>query len=269
MTAPHPATNAPRTHDTAETIMATHSPAHIAIQGASTAPSSFPLANEAVSQQQHSTFSDARADMQAQLKDQRRELVTARDQIKALEAAVAKLELAVTTPVPVPKLVPIQVRTRVSATGPTGGYFEIEVNGDRDHYKMTGVHVVLFRRSVVGGRVSKRHCVFNLAANKGDANRLEALLEMMDLLSWDPAAAIVGVVVAEVANQTTAVQYHHHNSNNLGMLLACLGIKQVVQVPAQKAFAFMAKLHGEDKSVIAECVTKDLSVPTEWLAMEL
>ncbi|KAJ3365233.1 hypothetical protein GGF32_009738 [Allomyces javanicus] len=269
MTAPHPAINSLDACDLTDCDTSTHGPVRVAIQGTHATPDSLILAAEAVVQSERSAPTDAHADMQALLDDQRRELAATRDQIKALEAAVAKLELASTTTTPATKDASVQVRARASATGPAGGYFEIEVNGERDRYKMTGIHVVLFRRSMVGGRVSKRHSVFNLVANKGDADRLEALLEMMNLLSWDPAAAVVGVVVAEVVNQASAVQYFYHNSNNLGMLLTRLGIKQVAQVPAQKAFAFVAKLHSEDRAVIAECVAKDLSVPTEWLAMEL
>ncbi|KAJ3374076.1 hypothetical protein GGF31_008292 [Allomyces arbusculus] len=222
-----------------------------AIQGTHAVTDPLVLAAEAVAQSERSMPTDVQADVQSQREDQRRELTAARDHIKALLAAVAKIDFAAMTPVPVPKIETFQVRACAAATGSGGrGHFEIEINGD-----------------AVGGRVSKRHSIFRLAANKSDADQLEALLEMMDILSWNPATTVAGVVVAEVINQDLVVDFHYRNHNNLGTLLKHLG-KQVAQVPTQKAFAFVAKLHGGDKVVMAECVADEQSVPTKWVAME-
>ncbi|KNE63875.1 hypothetical protein AMAG_08938 [Allomyces macrogynus ATCC 38327] len=147
---------------------------------------------------------------------QDQELAAARSRVTELEEELASLDSGseVGTVVGTPA-----TRIRARAAGfHDGSFFELELGGDRDLYTaQRGIHVTILRQGA-DGKLSKRHDVFDTWWSYDESKRLGFLLEMLNILAYDTASAVIGVVVAAADEATRNLRNEERTAiaNKLG-----------------------------------------------------
>ncbi|KAJ3365234.1 hypothetical protein GGF32_009739 [Allomyces javanicus] len=191
---------------------------------------------------------------------QDQELAAARRRIAELEEKLVSLDSGseVGTVVGTPA-----TRIRARAAGfHDGSFFELEIGSDRDLYTaQRGIHVTILRRGA-DGKLTKRHDLFDTWWSQDDSKRLGFLLEMLDILAYDMASAVVGVVITAVDEATRNLRNEERTT-----IANKFGSARIWDLKWRGGFALIAKL-GDPKATV-ESVAVTQKGPTEWVEMEI